>query len=43
MCVRYSCRFVPLDELGYQGVTKIVVDPEKFILSSPLWGFDSGN
>jgi hypothetical protein len=25
------------------GVTKVVVDPEKFVLPSPLWGFDSGN
>jgi hypothetical protein len=31
-CVRYSW-----------GVTKVVVDHGKFVLPSPLWGFDSGN
>jgi hypothetical protein len=35
--------FVPLDGLGSPGVTKVVVDPRKFVLPSPLWGFDSGN
>jgi hypothetical protein len=25
------------------GVTKVVVDLGKFVLPSPLWGFDSGN
>jgi hypothetical protein len=42
-CVRYSWEFVPLDGLGCPRVTKIVVDFRKFILPSPLWGFDSGN
>jgi hypothetical protein len=42
-CVRYSWRFVPLDGLGCLGVTKVVVDLWKFVLSSPLCGFDSGN
>jgi hypothetical protein len=43
LCVCYSWRFVPLDGLGYPGVNKVVVDPEKFVLSSLLWAFDSGN
>jgi hypothetical protein len=43
LCVYYSWRFVPLDGLGCPGVTRVVVDPEKFVLPSPLWGFDSGN
>jgi hypothetical protein len=42
-CIRYSWRFVPLDMLGCLGVTKVVVDPRKFVLSSSLWGFDSRN
>jgi hypothetical protein len=41
LCVRYSWRFVPLDGLGCPGVTKVVVDLKKFVLPSPLWGFDS--
>jgi hypothetical protein len=40
-CVRYSWGFVPLDGLGCPGVTKVVVDPGMFVLSSPLWGFGS--
>jgi hypothetical protein len=43
LCVRYSWGFVPLDGLGCPGITKVVVDPGKFVLPSPLWGFDSGN
>jgi hypothetical protein len=43
LCVRYSWGFVPLDRLGCPGVTKVVVDPGKFVLPSLLWGFDSGN
>jgi hypothetical protein len=35
--------FVPLDGLGCPGVTKVVVDLRKFVLPSPLWGFDSRN
>jgi hypothetical protein len=42
-CVHYSWQFVPLDGLGCPGVTKVVVDPEKFVLPSPLWEFDSEN
>jgi hypothetical protein len=42
-CIRYSWGFIPLDGLGCPGVTKVVIDPEKFVLSSSLWGFDSGN
>jgi hypothetical protein len=42
-CVHYSWGFVPLDGLDCPGVTKVMVDPRKFILSSPFWGFDSGN
>jgi hypothetical protein len=42
-CVCYSWWFVSLDGLSCLGVTKIVVDPRKFVLPSPLWGFDSGN
>jgi hypothetical protein len=42
-CVRYSWEFVPLDGLGHLGITKVVVDPGKFVLPSPLWGFNSGN
>jgi hypothetical protein len=42
-CVRYSWRFNPLDEPGCPGVTKVVVDPEKFILPSFLWWFNSKN
>jgi hypothetical protein len=42
-CVRYSWGFVPLDEIGCLGVTKVVVAPEKFVLPSPLWRFDSEN
>jgi hypothetical protein len=38
-CVHYNWRFVLLDRLVCPGVTKAVVDPKKFILSSPLWGF----
>jgi hypothetical protein len=30
-------------ELADPEVTKVVVDPEKFVLPSPLWGFDSGS
>jgi MoaA/NifB/PqqE/SkfB family radical SAM enzyme len=33
----------PLDGLDCPGVTKVVVDPRKFVLPSPLWRFDSGN
>jgi hypothetical protein len=33
----------PLDGLGCPGVTKVVVDPGKFVLPSSLGGFDSGN
>jgi hypothetical protein len=40
-CVRYSWGFVSLDGLGCPGVTKVVVDPKKFILPSPLWGFNN--
>jgi hypothetical protein len=43
LCIRYSCEFIPLDELGCTRVTKVVVDFKKFVLPSPLWGFDSGN
>jgi hypothetical protein len=43
LCVCYSWGFVPLDGLGCPGVTKVVVDPKKSELPSPLWGFDSGN
>jgi hypothetical protein len=43
MCVHYSWGFIPLDGLDCPGVTKVVVDPKKFVLPSPLWGFDSGN
>jgi hypothetical protein len=42
-CIRYSWGFVPLYGLGYPGVTKVIVDLEKFVLPSPLWGFNSGN
>jgi hypothetical protein len=42
-CVHYSCGFVPIDGLGCLGVTKVGVDLRKFVLPSPLWGFDSGN
>jgi hypothetical protein len=42
-CVHYSWGFVPLDRLGCPGVTKVVVDLGKFVLPSPLWGFDSEN
>jgi hypothetical protein len=42
-CVHYSWGFIPLDWLGCPGVTKVVVDPGKFVLPSTLWGFDSGN
>jgi hypothetical protein len=42
-CVCYSWRFVPLDGLGCSGVTEVVVDHRKFVLPSPLWGFNSGN
>jgi hypothetical protein len=42
-CVRYSWGFIPLDGLGCPGVTKVVVDPGKFVLSSCLWRFDSEN
>jgi hypothetical protein len=31
----------PLDRLGCPGVTKVMVDSEKFVLPSPLWGFAS--
>jgi hypothetical protein len=31
----------PLDGLGCPGVTKVVVDLRKFVLSSHLWGFAS--
>jgi hypothetical protein len=40
---RYSWGFIPLDGLGYLEVTKVVVDPEKFVLPFSLWGFDSEN
>jgi hypothetical protein len=43
LCVRYSWRFVWLDRLGCPGVTKVMVDLEKCVLPSPLWGFDSKN
>jgi hypothetical protein len=43
LCVHYSWGFVPLDGVGCLGVTKVVVDPRKFVLPSPLWVFDSGN
>jgi hypothetical protein len=43
LCVRYSWGFVPLDRLGCPRVTKVVLDLRKFVLPSPLWGFDSGN
>jgi hypothetical protein len=42
-CVHYSWVFIPLDRLGCPRVTKVVVDFRKFVLPSPLWGFDSGN
>jgi hypothetical protein len=42
-CVCYSWGFIPLDRLSCPRVTKIVVDFKKFVLLSPLWGFDSGN
>jgi hypothetical protein len=42
-CVRYAWGFVLLDGLGCPGVTKVVVDPRKFILPFSLWGFDSEN
>jgi hypothetical protein len=42
-CVHYSWGFVPLDGLGCARVTKVVVDLKKFVLPSPLWGFDSEN
>jgi hypothetical protein len=42
-CVHYSWRFVPLDGLGCPEITKVVIDPRKFVLPSPLWGFDSRN
>jgi hypothetical protein len=42
-CVHYSWEFVLLDGLCCSGVTKVVVDPRKFILPSPLWRFDSVN
>jgi hypothetical protein len=32
-----------LDGLGCARVTKVVVDFEKYLLTSPLWEFDSGN
>jgi hypothetical protein len=41
--IRYSWGFVSLNGLGCPGVTKVVVDPGKFVLPSHLWGFDSGN
>jgi hypothetical protein len=40
------CVFITLealDRLGCQGVTKVAIDLKKFVLSSPLWGFDSEN
>jgi hypothetical protein len=43
LCVRYSWGFIPLDGLGHPGITKVMVDPGKFVLPSPLWGFDSEN
>jgi hypothetical protein len=39
LCVRYSWGFILLYGLGCPGVTKVVVDPKKFVLPSPLWGF----
>jgi hypothetical protein len=42
-CVRYSWGFVALDGLGCPEVTKVVIDPGKFVLPSPLWRFDSGS
>jgi hypothetical protein len=41
--IHYSWGFIPLDRLDCPGVTKVVVDPRKFVLPSLLWGFDSGN
>jgi hypothetical protein len=43
LCVRYSWRFISLDGLSCSRVTKVVVDFKKFVLSSPLWGFDTEN
>jgi hypothetical protein len=43
LCVCYSWGFIPLNGLGCPRVTKVVVDFKKFVLSSPLWEFDSEN
>jgi hypothetical protein len=43
LCARYSWGFVPLYGLACPRVFKVVVDPRKFVLPSPSWGFDSGN